>query len=121
MVRKVAFTVIPSTDAQRSRAFYEGLLGLTPGSDGAHGGMFWIEYDLPEGGCVAVSNATPARPSAVAGSTIALEVEDLDALIAHLRAHEVSLLGQVVKGPHCRMQTCLDPDGNSLILHQLDR
>src|SRR5690606_1130158 len=72
-------------------------------------------------GCIAVSNATPARPSAEAGSTIALEVEDLDALIAHLRAHDVPLPGQVIKGPHCRMQPCLDPDGNSLILHQLDR
>jgi hypothetical protein len=26
----------------------------------------------------------------------------------------------MIKGPHCRMMPIFDPDGNSLILHQLD-
>jgi hypothetical protein len=27
---------------------------------------------------------------------------------------------EMIKGPHCRMMTCFDPDGNAMILHQLD-
>ncbi|MEZ4316205.1 MAG: VOC family protein [Myxococcota bacterium] len=118
MIQKVAFTMYPVQDAARARAFYEGILGLTIGANGQFGDRFWLEYDLPGGGCIALTNATPGAPGS--GSTIALEVSDLDALIAHLRSHDVPLHGEVVRGPHCRMQPCEDPDGNPLLLHQLD-
>lgn len=121
MLKKVAFTMYPVTDVERSRRFYEGLLGLTPGLAGSQGGMHWIEYHLPEGGCLAITNATPNTPSASAGGTIAFEVDDLDALIARLEAEGVGFLGDIVRGPRCRMRTCLDPEGNAVVLHQLDR
>jgi predicted enzyme related to lactoylglutathione lyase len=120
MLRKVAFTVYASADQERSRGFYEGLLGLTPGQAGGQGEMFWIEYDLPEGGCLALSNATHNKPSADAGGTIAFEVEDLDGLVASLRDAEVKIMSDVIHGPRCRMVPVLDPDGNGIILHQLN-
>ncbi|MCA9566507.1 MAG: VOC family protein [Myxococcales bacterium] len=121
MIDKVAFTMYPARDAARARAFYEGVLGLEPGQQGLHGSMFWLEYDLPGGGCIALSNAGPSEPSTTAGGTIALEVTDLDGLIAHLKAHDVPFLGELVHGPNCRMQVVRDPEGNSLLLHQLNR
>ena len=55
-----------------------------------------------------------------AGGTIAFEVEDLDALIADLKSKGTTFRSDVVHGPNCRMITCLDTEGNSIILHQLN-
>lgn len=121
MFRKVAFTMYPVRDVARARRFYEDTLGLTPGAVGGEGDRAWIEYDLPEGGCLAITNVTGDEPSAASGGTIALEVEDLDALIAGLKAKGVTFRSDVIKGPHCRMSVCLDSEGNALLLHQLDK
>ncbi|RJF93965.1 VOC family protein [Sphingomonas cavernae] len=117
MIRKVAFTMYPVSNMPRARAFYEGALGLSSGWPETSP---WVEYDLPEGGCLAITTVTAEAPSASAGGTIAFEVADLDALVAGLKSREVTLVGDLVKGPHCRMMVCLDPDGNSIVLHQLD-
>lgn len=119
-VRKVAFTMIPIQNPTRARAFYEQVLGLVVGQHGSQGHMHWIEYDLPDGGCIAITTASKNVPSASAGSTVALEVDDLDGLIAHLKAHEVPLHSDIIHGPRCRMIVCEDPEGNSLLLHQLN-
>lgn len=120
MLKKVAFTMYPIQDVGRARDFYEKKLGLTLGSHGNQGDKWWIEYDLPGGGCVALSNFTDEAPSANAGGTIAFEVEDLDALMARLKADGVTFRSGVIQGPHCRMAVCLDSEGNSLLLHQLN-
>jgi predicted enzyme related to lactoylglutathione lyase len=41
-------------------------------------------------------------------------------LIARLEKKGVKLLGELVHGPNCRMITCQDSEGNSLILHQMN-
>ncbi|MDI9240014.1 VOC family protein [Lysobacter sp. LF1] len=120
MLKKVAFTMYPITDVARARGFYEGRLGLTPGSMGNQGEQYWIEYDLPGGGCLALTNFTQEKPSDSAGGTIAFEVDDLDTLIADLKSHEVPFRSDVIHGPNCRMAVCVDPEGNSLLLHQLN-
>jgi predicted enzyme related to lactoylglutathione lyase len=121
MLKKVAFTMYPVRDVARARRFYEEALGLTAGFNGHKGDQWWIEYDLPGGGCIALTNFIPDEPSSAAGGTIAFEVEDLDALIDRLTSRGVAFLGGIVHGPHCRMATCLDSEGNSIILHQLNR
>ena len=120
MLKKVAFTMYPIRDVARARQFYEETLGLKVGLNGNQGDKWWIEYDLPGGGCVALTNFIPDEPSAAAGGTIAFEVEDLDALIADLKSKGVTFRGDVVRGPNCRMITSLDTEGNSIILHQLN-
>lgn len=117
---RVAFTMYPITDVKRARAFYEQTLGLTPGLAGGQGDMYWVEYDLPDGGCFAITNTTGSRPSADAGGTIALEVHDLAALMRRLKDQGVSFKSDVIRGPHCQMAVCLDSEGNSILLHQLD-
>ncbi|MBX9745542.1 MAG: VOC family protein [Hyphomonadaceae bacterium] len=118
MIKKVAFTMLHMTDVPRARKFYEETLGLKIGSHGNHGDNWWIEYDLPQGGCIGLSNFDREAPTGK-GSVLAVEVEDLDALIAHLNAHGVAIKGDIVHGPHCRMAMCQDSEGNPLLLHQL--
>jgi predicted enzyme related to lactoylglutathione lyase len=119
MFRKVAFTMYPIRDVARARAFYEETLGLTRGSMGNQGDRYWIEYDLPEGGCLALTNFIPDQPSDAAGGTIALEVADLDKLIADLKARSVTFKSDVIHSPVCRMAVILDSEGNSILLHEL--
>lgn len=120
-VKRVAFTMYPVSDVARARRFYEELLGLRAGMAGGRGDMHWIEYDLPGGGCLALTNTTGAQPSASAGGTIALEVADLPSLMARLSAAGVTFESDVIRGPRCTMAVCLDSEGNALLLHQLDR
>jgi predicted enzyme related to lactoylglutathione lyase len=117
--RKVAFTMYPITDVDRARKFYEEVLGLKRGSMGNQGSQFWIEYDLPQGGCLALTNFIPDKPSDAAGGTIAFEVEDLEKLMADLKAKGVTFKSDVIHSPVCRMAVCLDSEGNSILLHQL--
>jgi catechol 2,3-dioxygenase-like lactoylglutathione lyase family enzyme len=118
MIRKVAFTMYPVSDIMTARAFYEGPLGLVTASSST---TPWVEYDLPGGGCFVITTVLSDTPSASAGGTIAFEVDDIEALVAQLRTSGVKLgVEDFIKGPHCRMMPCFDPDGNSVLLHQLD-
>lgn len=117
MIRKVAFTTYPIRDVARARDFYENKLGLTIGLHGHQGDKWWIEYDLPEGGCIALSSFSTEKPG---GGVIALEVDDLEALVTSLSSQGVVFKGDVVRGPNCRMRMCEDSEGNGLLLHQRD-
>jgi predicted enzyme related to lactoylglutathione lyase len=119
MLKKVAFTMYPVIDPMRARKFYEENLGLTLGSNGHRGDQWWIEYDLPGGGCLALTNFTGEQPSASSGGTIAFEVADLDALIADLKSKQVTFKSDIIDTPVCRMAVCLDSEGNSILLHQV--
>ena len=119
MLKKVAFTMYPVADVARARKFYEQSLGLTPGSVGNQGDNYWVEYDPPGGGCFALTNFTPDKPSDAAGGTIAFEV-DLDRLVADLKAAGTTFKSDIIHGPNCRMSVCLDTEGNSILLHQLN-
>ncbi len=118
MIKKLAFTMYPVSDVPRARKFYEQTLGLEPGMAGGREGMWWIEYDLPGGGCLAITNTTGSAPGG--GATVALEVENLDRLIADLKRQAVPFKSDLIHGPNCRMAVCLDSEGNQLLLHQLN-
>ena len=116
---KVAFTMYPIRDTARARAFYERTLGLAVGSCSDNG--IWTEYDLPGGGCLALFRTDDTAPSASAGGTIALEVRDLDALVARLETAGVTVKMKGIESPVCHMAVILDSEGNSILLHQLAR
>jgi predicted enzyme related to lactoylglutathione lyase len=118
MFKKVAFTMYPVKDSARARSFYEGTLGLTPGSKSENG--VWTEYDLPGGGCLALFAGGDLEPSANSGG-VAFEVEDLDALNARLKAEGVQFKAEMIHSPVCRMSVILDSEGNSIILHELKK
>lgn len=117
MLQKVAFTMYPVKDMPRARAFYEETLGLAADRGGASSP--WVEYDLPGGGCFAITTVTPNEPSASAGGTIAFEVDDLPATIAELKGKGVDLAAEGIESPVCRMAIVKDPDGNAIVLHKL--
>jgi len=117
MYRKVAFTMYPVDDMARARNFYEETLGLGPAPQGV--ASPWVEFDLPGGGCLAITSVTPNKPSAGAGGTVALEVADLDAAMADLKAKGVTFLSDLIHSPVCRMAVIRDSEGNGILLHEL--
>lgn len=117
MLQKVAFTMYPVKDMAAARAFYEETLGLGPSRSGATSP--WVEFDLPGGGCLAITTVTGGEPSASAGGTIAFEVDDLSATVEDLKAKGVAFAAEGIESPVCRMAVIKDPEGNSIILHKL--
>lgn len=118
MLKKVAFTMYPVVDLDRAKRFYEKNLGLKPSKLSTQGA--WVEYDLPGGGCFALTTlAEGVNPSADAGGTIAFEVEDLDRLVSQLKLNEVKFKLDIFPTPVCKMAVIIDSEGNSVILHQL--
>jgi predicted enzyme related to lactoylglutathione lyase len=120
MIKKVAFTMYPVIDMKRARQFYEKTLKLTPGSTSAEGA--WVEYDLPGGGCFAITTlAEGVKPSANSGGSIAFEVENLEDLVDKLKSEGISFKLDTFSTPVCNMAVILDSEGNALTLHQLKR
>ncbi len=120
MFKKIAFTMFGVEDSSRARAFYETTLGFKRGSSSKDG--VWTEYDLPEGGCLALfKHPDPAQRTArgSGGASVALEVEDLDALIPQLKEKGVTFKSEIIPSPVCRMSIIEDVDGNTIVLHQL--
>lgn len=82
----------------------------------------WIEYDLPQGGCFAITTlAEGVKPSAVSGGSIAFEVEDLDSLTQQLKKNGVTFKLDTFSSPVCRMAIIIDSEGNAITLHELNQ
>lgn len=117
MIKKVAFTVYPVVDMPRARRFYEENLGL---KSGANHEERWVEYDLPGGGCFAITTmAEGVQPSAVAGGSVAFEVDDLAKLVSALKQRHVKIKIDIFETPVCKMAVAIDSEGNAFILHQI--
>ena len=69
---------------------------------------------LVAGGALAISNVVPGAPA----SSLTLEVANLDAALASVRAANLPLAIDVMEFPPCRMFAIKDPDGNQIGLHQ---
>ncbi|AHE67605.1 VOC family protein [Legionella oakridgensis] len=120
MLKKVAFTMYPAENMERAIAFYKNNLGLIPNKISANG--CWVEYDLPNGGCFAITTlAEGVKPSAFSGGSIAFEVDDLDLLMSQLKKNGVDFKLDVFSSPVCRMAIIVDSEGNAVILHELKK
>ena len=114
---EIAFSAYPVTQMAQARAFYEGVLGLKPTFQvGEPGGMEWTEYDLGAG-TLSLGVAPGWLPSSD-GCCVALEVEDFDAAIAHLKEQGVPFKTEPFPTPVCRMAFIFDPDGNTICIHK---
>ncbi len=110
----------PVEDMDRARSFYEKNLKLSVGTISDQGA--WVEYDLPGGGCLAITTlAQGVAPSADAGGSIAFEVDDLDEIVSRLKSEEVKIKLDIFSSPVCRMAVIIDSEGNAVILHQLNK
>ncbi|MBN9693994.1 MAG: VOC family protein [Verrucomicrobia bacterium] len=114
---EIAFSCYAVTDMVRSRAFYEGILGLKATMVvGEPGGMQWTEYDL--GASTLSLGVAPGWNPSSDGAVVALEVEDFDAAIAHLKAQQVRFKMEPFPTPVCQKAFILDPDNNTVCIHQ---
>lgn len=117
MFKKVAFTMYPVTDVARARRFYEQVVGLPLTRNYEDR---WVEYDLPGGGCFAITNmAEGVTPSANAGGSIAFEVADIEKLVRDLKEKNVRFKMDIFETPVCKMAVAIDSEGNAFTLHQL--
>jgi catechol 2,3-dioxygenase-like lactoylglutathione lyase family enzyme len=113
-VNEVAFIAYAVTDLVRSRAFYEGVLGLKPNI--LKEGMPWIEYDL--GATTLGIGQSPAWQPSRDGASVALEVENFEEAVAHLKEHNVTFEMEPYDGPICHMVIIRDPDGSKICIHK---
>ncbi|MGD1085815.1 MAG: VOC family protein [Verrucomicrobiota bacterium] len=116
-ITEIAFSCYAVTDMDRARKFYEGALGLKPAhvKDSEHGR--WVEYELGPH-TLALGSAPGLFKPSPDGCSVALEVEDFDAAISHLRARQVKFRIEPTPTPVCQMAMIFDPDGNTICIHK---
>lgn len=118
-VSEFAFVAYPATDANRSRVFYEDVIGLPCTVSMQDADQFWMEFAIGPH-TLGVGNEPFLRPGGD-GPQLVLEVEDFDAAIAHLRRHGVPFAVKPFESPMCHAAVVTDPDGNKLGLHHRKR
>jgi predicted enzyme related to lactoylglutathione lyase len=114
MIKEVAFVAIAVSDAERARKFYQEILELKPATT-AMGGA-WVEYEL--GGTTIGVGCHPAWQPSRDGTTVAFEVDDMDATIKKLKERRVTFDMDKTETPVCWMAQFRDPDGNKLVVHK---
>ena len=114
MIKEVAFIAIAVSDPERSRKFYQETLELKPTTT-AMGGA-WVDYQVGPTtiGVGCHPNWQPSRD----GTTVAFEVDDIDATISKLKERGVTFDLEKTETPVCWMAQLRDPDGNKLVVHK---
>lgn len=114
LIKEVAFIAIAVSDKERARKFYQETLELEPSTTAMDGA--WVEYEL---GAVTIGvGSHPAWQPSRDGTTVAFEVEDIDAAIKKLKERGVAFDIEKTETPVCWMAQLRDPDGNKLLVHQ---
>ena len=114
MIKEVAFVAIAVSDTERARKFYQETLELKPSHTAMEGA--WVEYDL--GATTIGVGCHPAWQPSRDGTTVAFEVDDLDATIGKLKERGVKFDMEKTETPVCWMAQFRDPDGNKLLIHK---
>lgn len=112
MITKLDFIGIPSTNTERSRAFYIDTLGLK--QDERVESEFWVEdtcFSIWEP-AKAGFEFTPQK-----NAHLALHVDDVAKARAELESKGVEFMGDILDTGVCHMALFTDPDGNDLMLH----
>jgi len=115
-IKKIGFVAIPVTDMKRAREFYEGFLGLEVSDEMMNGK--WIEYAVGTD-TLAIANVGDQWMPSDQGTGAALEVENFDDAITHLRKANAVFAAEPFETPCCHMAVVQDPDGNKLMIHKL--
>ena len=111
------------TDVRRSKAFYRDILGFEEGFDMLPAFAMVRQGDLALWLAGPASSAARPMPDGRAPAPggwnrFVLEVDDIDAVVARLRAAGASFRNDVVKGPGGRQILVDDPDGNPIELFE---
>ena len=116
-VTEIPFVAYPATDLERSKDFYERIIGLKCTMDHPlpEEGKRWIEFDVGHS-AIAISNIMP--PSQGSGVGAALEVEDLDAARERLESERVDIKTGVMETQVAVFSSLPIRMGNDLTIHQ---
>jgi predicted enzyme related to lactoylglutathione lyase len=115
-IKELAFVLHKVSDIARARDFYGNTLGLKLGIDKEFApGLFWLEYDIG-GTALGVSNSE--APKGTSNASIAIEVEDIDAALAALKASGATVEFEIFEFPVCKLFGITSPDGHSIMFHQ---
>lgn len=112
MITGLDFIAVPSTDTDRSRAFYVDTLGLRP--DPRSRAEFWAG-DTCFGIWEPAALGMPFSPQK--NGHLALRVDDVAQARADLEAKGITFMGEIFDTGVCHMAFFTDPDGNDLMLH----
>ena len=132
LIGRIHLVTVPSTDAERSIAFYEAL-GFGKRADFPFGdGGRWVELFPPDGTAgIALAPGPEARTGVDTG--IIATVPDIDAAYTELRSRGVEVDDEIARpggstrirvgavdvvGPQPPMFRVRDPDGNALLVVQ---
>jgi predicted enzyme related to lactoylglutathione lyase len=104
----------PVSDLATAARFYRETLGLP--QEIYNEEWQWAEFNCGNVTLALKGGEQPA--TAGAGGRIALAVDDVHAACNELKARGVCMAGEPVDYSVCRAVEVLDPDGNTVILHQ---
>lgn len=116
-IKEIAFVCYPVNDLKRARGFYEGVLGLKPGSVWEGEGMGFVEYWMGDHTLALGQGAAQYAPGKM-GGTAALEVEDFEEAVKELREKKVPFLMEPMKTGVCHMALIEDTEGNQIMIHR---
>lgn len=116
-IKEIAFVAYAVEDVKRARDFYEGILGLSPGSVFEGDGYAFIEYYMGEH-TLAIGKGAPNFKPGLTGATVALEVDNFDEAIKELQEKQVNFLMKSQESGVCHMALVKDPDGNQIMIHR---
>jgi predicted enzyme related to lactoylglutathione lyase len=117
MIKEFAFVGYPVRDMKKAREFYEGLLGFTPDEGyGKSDNEQFMEYTIGPY-TLSLGNMEGWRPSKD-GPCVALEVDDVGAVINKLRENNIEVVMEPQEFPVCSMAIVRDPDGNQIVIHK---
>jgi len=118
---KVATVIVPVSDQDAAVTFYEKL-GFDKRVDIPFGGSYrWIEVGLgEESTTVALAPPPEGKPTGNRETGISLQIDDIDAYHAQLKANGVDVDAEVQRmgGPVPPMFWLRDPEGNTLMVVQ---
>ena len=114
MIKEVGFVAIAVSDSERARKFYQETLELKPTSSAMEGA--WVEYDI--GATTIGVGCHPSWQPSRDGTTVAFEVDDIDAAYEKLKQRGVTFDMEKMETPVCWMAQFRDPDGNKLLIHK---
>ena len=115
-VTDIAFTGYPVTNMPRARDFYEKKLGLSPTVYELEKGASWVEYEM-RSGTLAITDIDLNWQPQDNGPSIALEVDDFDAMMIHLRDNGFTICADKIDTPVCKIGTIQDSEGNMITIY----
>ncbi len=115
MITGTDFLIIGSTDFERSKKFYDEVLGLEPGKQ--WGNMPGQEYETGNLTIAVIQSDAFGMEFKPSPNPLEFRVEDFAAAKAELESKGVEFQGEPIDSGVCCQAFFTDPDGNVLGIH----